>query len=89
MVRREELQERISTLLHSGWTLAALADELDIHYTTLARWRVGARYPENSKAVLMALDGLADKKPPPRRRYPEGHYMQRAKAERERRDKVE
>ena len=77
MVRRDDIQARIAGLTAGGWTLAAIADELDIHYTTLARWRTGMRYPENAKAVLMALDSLAGKKHPPKRRYPNGHYMQR------------
>lgn len=49
-------------------------------------WRTGERYPHNAKAVLALHDSLVEKKPPPRRRYPDGHYLQRAKAERERQD---
>ena len=78
MVRSDDIRGRITTLIGSGWTLAAIADELDIHYSTLARWRAGQRHPENAKPVLMALDSLADKMPPKKRRYgPDGHYLQR------------
>jgi hypothetical protein len=72
-----ELQEKIEHLLGSGWSQQALADEMGMSWNGLRYWRVGERYPHNAKAVLALLDSLADKKPPPRRRYPEGHYMRR------------
>jgi hypothetical protein len=78
MIERNNIQTGITTLVGRGWTLAAIADELDTHYTTLARWRDGERYPHNAKAVLALLNSLDAKKPPKKRRYGEqGHYMQR------------
>ena len=71
----------MAELQGEGWTLAALAYELDNHVTTLEKWKAGTNNPNNAKAVLMALDGLKSKRPPPKRRYPDGHYMQRRKQE--------
>ena len=84
-----EVQEKIERLLGSGWTQQALADEMGMSWNGLRYWRTGERHPHNVKAVLALLDILAKRKPPPRRRYPEGHYMQRDKADRERQDKAE
>ena len=78
MVLEDEIRQQITVLIASGWTLAAIADKLEIHYSTLARWRDGTRYPENARPVLLALTGLSRETPPPKRRYGEkGHYMQR------------
>ena len=66
----EELQEAIRNLLARGWTLAALADELGVHYFTIARWRDGVQFPSNAKAVLAMLHGLERKKRIPlKKRY--------------------
>ena len=83
-----KLQEKIEQLLTSGWSQQALADEMGMSRNGLRYWRTGERYPHNAKAVLALLDSLVEKKPPPRRRYPDGHYLQRAKAERERQDEM-
>ena len=83
---RNDIQIKLDGLIDSGWSMAAISDELESHYNTIKRWRSGHRYPENSKAVMMALDTLLQKKPPPKRRYPNGHYLQRRKAEQEQSD---
>lgn len=79
----DEVKERIEQLRKAGWTIQALADELNVHRTSIHEWESGAHAPAHSGLVLAAFDALLDRKPPPKRRYPEGHYMQRAKAERE------
>ena len=63
-----------------GWTHQAIADELGVTWSGLRNWETGFRSPVNAKPVELALSVLLDRKPPPKRRYPEGHYMQRAKA---------
>ena len=80
MVLEDEIRQQIRELIAGGWTLAAVADKLEIHYTTLARWRNGTRYPENARSVLLALTSLSSETPPPKRRYPGGHYLQRRAA---------
>ena len=73
-----EVQEKISKLKESGWTLAAIADELAMHWNTVNRWDKGTRYPDNPRPVLMALETLTTRKPPKRRRYAPGqHHTQR------------
>ena len=72
-----DIQQKIAELQAQGWTIAAVADELDVHHSTIRRWESGDRHPENSKPVLMALDVLTNRKPPPRRRYPGTHHLQR------------
>ena len=72
-----ELQVKITGLLDGGWTLQALADELKVHRSSLYEWREGKHSPAHPGFVVMALDALAGKPPPAKRRYPEGHYMQR------------
>ena len=59
-----DIQERIEALQANGWTLAAIGDEVGTHRESVSRWKSGMYYPENSKAVLMALDTLLQKKPP-------------------------
>ena len=77
MVLETEIKGQITGLIAGGWTVAAIADKLEINYSTLTRWRNGTRYPENARSVLLALTGLSSETPPPKRRYPDGHYMQR------------
>ncbi len=81
-----DVQEILEELSGNGWSRAAIADEVGTHRETVSRWGSGQYYPENAKAVLVVLNMLLKRKAPPRRRYPEGHYLQRQKAERERTD---
>ena len=80
MGEMNEIQEKITTLRATGWTLAAIADELGVHWYTAQRWQKG-QYPDTPKPVLMALDTLMKRKPPPRRRYPGTHHLQRRRDE--------
>ena len=72
-----DIQQRIHELQAKDWTLAAIADEVGVSWVTASRWRSGEQYPENAKAVAMALETLLKRKRPPRRRYPGTHHLQR------------
>lgn len=77
-----DVQTKIADLKALGWTLAAIASELEMHWNTVNRWDKGTRYPDNPKPVLMALDTLAKRKRiPKRRRYAGTHHLQRKAAD--------
>ena len=63
-----QIQTKIAELQNSRWTLAAIADELEVTVNAVEKWKAGDREPRNSKAVLLLLDRLADKKRVPKRR---------------------
>lgn len=63
-----DVQERLSALQAKSWSLAALADELGNHVSTLEKWKSGASYPNNAKAVLVVLDALLKRKRVPKQR---------------------
>lgn len=70
---KNEVQVRIATLQEKGWTLAALADELDQRVNTLEKWKAGDRCPANEKSVLAMLERLeVRKRIPKKRRYAKG-----------------
>lgn len=65
-----DIQSRIAQLQNKGWTLAALADELDITPNAIEKWKSGDRNPSNTKAVLTLLDQILKRKRiPKKRRY--------------------
>ena len=65
-----KIQEKIAKLQHKGWTLAAIADELEVTVNAVEKWKAGDRDPRNSKAVLMLLDQISERKRVPKgRRY--------------------
>jgi len=69
----EIVQAKIAELQDKGWTLAALADELDVTPNAVEKWKSGDRNPSNTKAVLALLDQLAKRKRiPPMKRYTKG-----------------
>ena len=63
-----DVQGTITALRQKGWTLAALADELEVDYDTVARWERGTRSPANAVGVKMALAQLMKRRRIPRRR---------------------
>ena len=63
-----DVQERLTQLRARGWTLASLADELGMSRRGIGGWQSGERYPENVKAVLMALDALLKRRRIPKLR---------------------
>jgi transcriptional regulator with XRE-family HTH domain len=65
-----DIQSRLAELQEKGWTLAAIADELEVTVNAVEKWKAGNRYPSNAKAVLTLLDQLALRKDiPKQRRY--------------------
>ena len=63
-----EIQTKIAQLEGKGWTLAALADELDMTPNAIEKWKAGDRYPSNTKAIFLLLDQLAKRKRVPKKR---------------------
>lgn len=72
-----EVQERIEGLKNAGWSKQAIADELGVTWQAVQYWEKGERYPKNSKPVFIVMDSLLECKPPKKRRYAGGHYMQK------------
>lgn len=65
-----DMQAKLAELVEKGWTLAAIADELEISRNAVEKWKAGDRYPRNAKAVLIVLDQLSKRKRiPKRKRY--------------------
>ena len=65
-----EVQELITQLRAKGWTVAAIADELQVDYDTVARWQKGTRSPSNAAAVRVVLAQLLRRRRiPKQRRY--------------------
>ncbi len=60
--------QKMTQLQDRAWTLASIADEMDVHWYTAQRWRTGAQYPYTPKPVLMAFDGLLKRKRIPKKR---------------------
>jgi hypothetical protein len=63
-----EIQTKISELQEKGWTLAAIADELEVTVNAVEKWKAGDREPRNAKAVTMLLEQLSEKKRVPKQR---------------------
>lgn len=65
-----EVQKRISELQEKGWTLAALADELEVTPNAVEKWKAGDRNPSNAKAIIVLLDQISKRKRiPKKKRY--------------------
>jgi ribosome-binding protein aMBF1 (putative translation factor) len=72
-LQKNPIQIKLASLQDKGWTIAALADELDQRINTLEKWKAGDRSPANEKSVLAMLDKLATRKRiPKKRRYARG-----------------
>ncbi len=77
--RKNPIQIRLASLQEKGWTLAALADEIEQKVNTLEKWKAGDRNPANEKAVLAMLGRLEERKRiPKKRRYAKGSRQQGA-----------
>ena len=63
-----DVQEAIGVLVGKGWSLAAIADELQVHAETVMRWKAGSTYPVNSRPVAMALEALSRRRRVPKRK---------------------
>ena len=65
-----DISEKITALRAKGWTVAAIADELQVNYYTVVRWQNQSRLPTNAAGVRMLLERLIRRKRiPKRRRY--------------------
>ena len=68
-----EVQQKLAILRELGWTLAAIADELEVTVNAVEKWQAGHRSPSNLRSTLEHLDRLAKRKRiPKRRRYQTG-----------------
>lgn len=66
MAIRGQLQEK-------GWTLAAIADELEVTPNAVEKWKAGDRNADNPKSMLIILDKLLlRKRVPKKKRYAKG-----------------
>ncbi len=63
-----DVQETLDDLLGKGWTLAAIADEMEVAANTVVRWNSGVRYPANAAAVKVILGQLQLKRRTPKRK---------------------
>jgi len=65
-----DIQLMIVQLQGKGWTLAAIASDLNVTVNAVEKWKAGDRYPTNSKAILMLLESLSNRKRiPKKKRY--------------------
>jgi hypothetical protein len=65
-----EIQTKLAQLQEKGWTLAAIADELEITVNALDKWKAGDRFPNNAKAIFILIDQLLERKRIPKmKRY--------------------
>ena len=60
-------QRLLGELMKSGWTYAAIAEEMGVHWHTAKRWHSGES--RVSRATAIGLSTLLEKAPPPKRRY--------------------
>jgi transposase-like protein len=63
-----EVQRLIRELRGKGWSVAAIARGLDVHYETIRRWYSGGRQPYHRHAVTVVLRQMLTQ-PVPRRPY--------------------
>ena len=63
-----DVQEKLLELKDRGWTMAAIADELDVSHMSVFRWQKGMRKADNSRSVLHMLAILMKRKRIPKRR---------------------
>jgi hypothetical protein len=65
-----DVQSRIAELEGKGWSLAAIADGLQVAYITVQKWKAGERVTRLEKPVLDSLDQLLERRRiPKKRRY--------------------
>jgi transcriptional regulator with XRE-family HTH domain len=67
-MQMNDVQTRIAALQAKGWTLVAIADEVELTVNAVEKWKAGVHSP--NKATLAFLDQLlARKRIPKKRRY--------------------
>ena len=63
-----DVQNKLLDLKDRGWTMAAIADELEVSHMSVFRWQKGMRNADNSRSVLHMLDTLMKRKRIPKQR---------------------
>ena len=63
-----EVQDVLADLKFKGWTLAAIADALEVHRETVANWDAGRHPPANPKLIEGALRELLRRRSVPKKR---------------------
>jgi hypothetical protein len=67
-IQMNDVQSRIAELQEKGWTLAAIADEVELTVNAVQKWKAGDHSP--NKATLAFLDQLLTRRRiPKKRRY--------------------
>ena len=64
------VQESLANLEGKGWSLAAIADELEVSYNAVQKWKAGDRYPSHDSIVLRSLAELGRRRRVPKKRRP-------------------
>jgi len=71
--KMNDVQTKVAQLEEKGWTLAAIADEIEVSHNTVEKWKAGTRYPSLDKPVLDALNRLLKRnRIPKKKRYQKG-----------------
>jgi transcriptional regulator with XRE-family HTH domain len=71
-----DIQTKLAELESKHWTLAAIADELEVSYNTVQKWKADDRYPSMSKLIIEKLDELLERKRiPKQKRYTKGRRV--------------
>jgi hypothetical protein len=75
MLNSTAIQTALAALKEKGWSLAAIADELQVSWVTAWRWKKG-QMPVHVQLVAGAMDELLKKKRIPKmRRYIPGQRV--------------
>ena len=69
IITMEDIEQASQQLLDSGWTYAAIGDEVGVRWDTVRTWHLGLHSPQANQAVLLMFRALAERAPPPKRRY--------------------
>jgi transposase-like protein len=64
----DEVQQIISELEERGWTLAAIARELEVSWKTVHRWRNGSGTPHHPRLAVLGLERLLQRRRIPKRK---------------------
>ncbi len=68
MHNMSEVQDALTKLQEGGWSLTAIAGELNVTVNAVEKWKAGQRNPSNPTLTLQALGNLAKRKRVPKRR---------------------
>jgi hypothetical protein len=64
------IQDLLSKLHDKGWTWEAIAEGVEVDYSTVYKWRVGIQTPSNGRLVRKVMEQLLRRERiPKRKRY--------------------